>query len=412
MILISCYLTFSCCSKKNNSLFSSTIFNFTALSMKKGILFIPDMTDKRNIYDLLADEEFQEGILHFNSFDREKKRDFIERYSIERDELTRAGVIINGLCFKEETFSQDEINYLWERFEKENALVPMYAKSGKRRIWGWFTDVAAILFIPLFIVSIWYHEKTRKSEALRDESMKRLYGMYNTVVAPPGGKTRTVLPDGSEVWLNSGSTIRYPVLDKPGTREVEMSGEGFFKVIRNPDKPMVITTSGIQVKVWGTTFNIRAYDDDPFIETALVEGNISLVKQDERSGRSGNEIVLKPGEIGRYNRRNNTIDVAALNNPEVYTGWINGKYVFKNTQFKEILKRFERMHNVEFVLEDITLGDYRFDATFDDQNIDRIMEIFAVSLPMKWKTVYAVKRNDNSYSTRRIILSRDKKRKI
>ncbi len=370
------------------------------------------MTDKRNFYELLADEEFQEGIIHFHSFDREKKKDFIKQYSIERAELVRAGVIINGLCFKEEEFSQDEINYLWERFGKENAILPIRVKSGKWHLLGWFTNIAAILFVPLLIASIWFHEKTRKSEAFRDESIKQLYGMYNTVVAPSGGKTKTVLPDGSEVWLNSGSSIRYPVLDKPGNREVEMSGEGFFKVTRNPEKPMVITTSGIQVKVYGTTFNIRAYDDDPFIETMLVEGNISLVKHDGKGIFSGDEILLKPGETGRLNRQKNSVDIEKVKNQEVYTGWINGKYVFKNTQFKEILKRFGRLQNLEFVLEDSTLGDYRFDATFEDQNIDRIMEIFAVSLPMKWRSVYAEKRDDNSYSTRRIIISRDKNRKI
>mgnify|MGYP000927263777 CR=1 FL=1 len=148
MILISCCLTFFCCSGKINHNFSSTIFIFCALSVKKGVLFIPDMTDKRNFYELLADEEFQEGIIHFHSFDWEKKKDFIKQYSIERAELVRAGVIINGLCFKEEEFSQDEINYLWERFGKENAILPIRVKSGKWHLLGWFTNIAAILFVP------------------------------------------------------------------------------------------------------------------------------------------------------------------------------------------------------------------------------------------------------------------------
>jgi ferric-dicitrate binding protein FerR (iron transport regulator) len=121
---------------------------------------------------------------------------------------------------------------------------------------------------------------------------------------------------------------------------------------------------------------------------------------------------MKPGEVGRLNRQKNTIAFTKANNMEIFTGWVNGKYVFKNTQFKEILRRLERLHNVQFVLEDKSLEDYNFDATFEDQNIDRIMEIFAVSLPIKWRSVKAEQNNDKTFSTRRIIISKDTSREL
>lgn len=169
---------------------------------------------------------------------------------------------------------------------------------------------------------------------------------------------------------------------------------------------MLVSASGIQIKVYGTTFNVNAYQENTEIETVLVEGEISLAKLNKDGDPEGTEYKIKPGEIGRLNRQQNTLSVAPAANLEVFTGWVSGKYVFRNQSFRSILERLEKIHNVTFILEDKSLGDYSFDATFEDQNIDRIMEIFAVSLPIKWLSVQAEQKDDNTFSERRIIISK------
>ncbi len=361
---------------------------------------------------LLADEEFQDGIFHFDLFGREEKRAFIKRYGIRKEEFHKARAIVEGLSFKEIYFSEEELNYLWKRLELENAGTTLQPKLQNRNLITWISRIAAVLFIPLLITSIWLIDRTKELEAFKKEKIDRLTGVYNMVSAPNGGKVKAILPDGSEVWLNSGSSIQYPVLGNHAYREVKLKGEGLFKVTKDPDRPMFVITSGMKVKVYGTIFNINAYDDNPDIETALVEGSISITKLDGQGHPENVEYKMKPGEVGRLDRQNNVLDIKQGNNMEVFTGWVSGKYVFRNAQFKDILRRLERIHNVQFVLEDKAIGDYCFDATFGDQNIDRIMEIFEVSLPIRWRSVKAEQNNDKTFSTRRIIISRDKSRKL
>jgi|GEM_PF-878997 len=374
--------------------------------------YLSGMPYRNDFYKLIADENFQNGIIHFDSFDKGKKQLFIRLYSLNKEEFSKAKAIINGLSFKETEFSEAELNYLWKKLGIEDSEKNFNPRQQTKKIITWFSRVAAILFIPLLITSLWFFDKTQELQSFKHRKIDQLTGMYNTVSAPVGGKTKAVLPDGSEVWLNSGSSIRYPILSKETYREVKLTGEGFFKVVKNPEKPMFVTTSGMQVKVYGTTFNINAYDDNPDVETVLVEGKISIEKIDSTGNPVGTEYKMKSGEVGRFSRQQNTIAITKTNNTDVFTEWVNGKYVFKNTPFKEILRRLERVHNVEFVLEDKTLGDYNFDATFEDQNIDRIMEIFAVSLPIKWESVKSEQNNDKTFSARRIIITRDKSRKL
>ncbi len=365
------------------------------------------MTYRKDFNDLLSDEEFQNGIFNFNFFSNEEKRAFIRRYSVNKEEFIQARTILSGLDFQGTRFSEEELNYLWGKLGIETATT-LSSKLKSGTMMNWFSKAAAILFIPLLVTSVWLSYKTVKLEAFKDENIDRLAGTYNTVFAPVGGRTKAVLPDGSEVWLNSGSSVQYPVLNDQAYREVKLTGEGFFKVMKNPNKPMFVSAAGIRVKVYGTTFNMNAYEDNTDIETVLVEGEISIVKLNKEGKPENTEYKVKPGEVGRLNRLQNTISVAPAVNIDVFTGWVNGKYVFRNTSFKSILERLEKIHHVNFVLEDQTLGDYSFDATFEDQNIDRIMEIFAVSLPIKWRSVHAEQKDDKTFSARKIFISKTK----
>ena len=365
------------------------------------------MNERMDFNLLLADEDFQNEIIRFYELSEKEKKAFIKNYSLNRSEYVKARNIITGLGYKGFEFSDGELNYLWKSLGIRKSEKSLDILPDRRKFVSLISKVAAILFIPLLLGSLWFVYKTNELQSFKKENIERLSVIYNTIYAPPGGKTKAVLPDGSEVWLNSGSSIQYPLLSKEDYREVKLSGEAFFHVVKKPDKPMLVSTSGMQIKVYGTTFNINAYEDHSVFETALVEGKISVVKLDKNGSPTDTEYKMKPGELGRIYRDYNEIEITDVSNMEVYTGWVSGKYVFKNLPLSDILKRLERIHNVELVLEDKKLGDYKFDATFSDQNIEEIMEIFAVSLPIQWKSTKVIQNNDHTFVKKRIIISRD-----
>jgi ferric-dicitrate binding protein FerR (iron transport regulator) len=370
------------------------------------------MTCRKDFYDLLSDEGFQNGIFNFDSFDSDGKKAFIRQYSLDKEEFMKARAVLGGMDFKGVSFSDEELNYLWERLDIGSGTDAKLATGKTATIISRLYRAAAVLLIPLLIASAWLFYQNKQLKLFNEENISRLAGIYNTVSAPAGGRAKAVLPDGSEVWLNSGSSVQYPVLANPAYREVKLTGEAFFKVVKNPRQPMFVHAPGVQVKVYGTTFNMNAYDENAVIETVLIEGEISLVKLNKEGDPESTEYKIKPGEVGRLNRQQKTISIDHVANPDVFTGWVNGRYVFRNQSFRSILKRLEKIHNVTFVLEDKSLGDYSFNATFEDQNIDRIMEIFAVSLPIKWRSVQAEQKDDSTFSVKQIIISKDTSWKI
>ena len=111
------------------------------------------MLYRKDFHKLLADEEFQSGIIHFDSFDRDKKKTFIKRHSINKEEFVKARTVINGLNFKEIDFTEAELNYLWEKLGIETNIIPLRSKIRNKKIINWVNRVAAILFIPLLITS-------------------------------------------------------------------------------------------------------------------------------------------------------------------------------------------------------------------------------------------------------------------
>ena len=363
------------------------------------------MEERKDFNELLADEEFQDGITLFDSYDSQKKRLFLDHYSLSQEQFVKARAIVVGLSFKEKTFSENELDYLWRGLNISEPENKFQIHHYSVKAYYWFSRIAAILFVPLLIASIWFGlQKGELKSQVKDFEL--LADAVNIVSAPVGGRTTAVLPDGSEVMLNSGSSIQYPVIGSNAYREVKLSGEGFFKVKKNPQKPMFVDIPGMRIKVYGTTFNIRSYEDEPTIETALVEGKISIIQQDTEHPDRTIERYLSPGERGKLTKIDNDLEIAKVDDMDVFTGWVDGRYVFKNWKFRDILQRLERLYNVQFVLQNQSIGDFNLDATFENQSIDQIMEILSISLPIKWEKINKTGVNDAIIATHIIKISK------
>jgi hypothetical protein len=200
--------------------------------------------------------------------------------------------------------------------------------------------------------------------------------VYNTIKIPYGKKFEVQLSDGTLVHLNAGTSLRYPVqFVKNQNRQVYLLGEAFFEVEKDKEHPFDVNTQNVNVEVLGTKFNVDTYSENPRTDVVLVEGKVSLYK-DQKTKE--NQVYLKPGEKGSNERGQSEITTEQVNT-EYYTAWIKGSLVFKNASFDYIIKKLERRYNVTFINKNKVLGKEIFNARFDNEPIEVVLKYFSDS---------------------------------
>ena len=196
--------------------------------------------------------------------------------------------------------------------------------------------------------------------------------VYNTVSIPRGGEFRVTLPDGTNVWLNASSSLRYPIVFNSAERRVTLTGEAYFEVAKNKQKPFIVASEGAEVKVLGTHFNVKAYPDEPFLKTTLEEGSVALYK-------NGEQKILKPGEGARILNTSNEISMVATNVAEDLA-WKNGYFQFDKTDFATIMKQISRWYDIDIEYAHGKIPDKHFVGRISRQmNLSEILTIFKLS---------------------------------
>lgn len=203
----------------------------------------------------------------------------------------------------------------------------------------------------------------------------------NTLIVPVGGIYAVILSDGTKVWLNSKSSLKYPVKFSGNTRDVILEGEAYFEVSKNPHSPFTVKTKSGNVTVLGTHFNVSAYQEDKKFETTLAEGKVKI-SQISKTGKD-ESVVLKPGQQARV--RNETIRVAEVD-PYGYSAWKDGKFYFENENLKNILDKMERWYNFNVRFEQKSLEQIKFTGiVLKDQPIDQFLDIIRKTSNVKYK---------------------------
>lgn len=199
----------------------------------------------------------------------------------------------------------------------------------------------------------------------------------------PGMITSTILPDGTHVILNSNSTIVYPSHFDEKSRNVQLNGEAYFEVTKNSRQPfMVRTPQKAVVKVYGTQFNVEAYADDKTITATLVEGSIAMAYENKKSNWTEQEI--QPGQEIVYTAAQQQIKIDQAD-VEVITSWKDGKLIFRDTPFKEVLKMPSKRFDVDFVVKNPKCFEASFTGVLEKQRLGRILEYISVSSNIKFK---------------------------
>lgn len=240
-----------------------------------------------------------------------------------------------------------------------------------RRLYDRFSRVAAILVFPLLFLSLW--SLTRQKPAAVTEFVSQ------EITAPKGIRSQVVLPDRTIVWLNSGSSLSYqtPFVHN-GSREVKLSGEALFEVTHDVANPFIVHAGVGRLEVLGTTFNIKAYAEEPEIEVALLEGKLQFVAGEGPGKSSG--VILSPGERAVYEKDKGI--AVSRESLEKYAAWRYGKLVFDETPMLEVADCLERWFGVEVIVTDPRLNAYRFTTTFDNQSLPQVLELLELSSPL------------------------------
>jgi ferric-dicitrate binding protein FerR (iron transport regulator) len=252
-------------------------------------------------------------------------------------------------------------------FKELNERPPSVVRKKKMMIRRW--SVAASLLGIVGVASWFFIQRNTPSQVIEDP----LPIAYKTVTTPPGGQQHLQLPDGSEVWLNTTSSIRYPPNFNDDTREVTITGEAYFKVATlrlrsGQKKPFVVTAGAMQVEVTGTEFNVMAYADEDTIRTTLLEGSIKVTNRESAFARasadksanpdeSGQAVkrerpgefsaVLKPGEQAVLSRGHSPLIIDHSPDIRTVTAWKNGFFHFNNEDIQAIMRQVARWYDIK-----------------------------------------------------------------
>ena len=214
---------------------------------------------------------------------------------------------------------------------------------------------------------------------------------YNKLVTPIGGEYRLTLSDGTKVFLNAASELKYPVEFMGDRRVVDLDGEAYFEVHKDNQRPFVVRTKGAEVCVLGTSFNVNTYGDDGRIYTTLVNGSVRVL-----SVKNGQEKVLTPGMQGVMNMQTGQLMVREVD-VESYVAWREGRFVFRTMTLDLIMQQLQRWYDFEVFYQNLELKDYEFRGVIKrDMDLDKVLSVIKVTtnvdFEVKGKVITIIKR--------------------
>lgn len=282
----------------------------------------------------------------------------------------------------------DYDNYdIEQAFARNQKRITAY--SWKQKYLNNALRIAAILLLP-FILSTGFLSYLYINRLQEDKHIS-----YLEVVSAPGIVTQMELPDKSKVWLNAGSSLRYPSHFTGDERTVYLSGEGYFEVQSDRLHPFYVSVNEkMKVKAHGTKFNVNAYSDEMWVETTLETGKVDVLIHKQ-------SVLLKPNEQAYYSKSDQKLLIRTVN-VEEKTAWKDGRLVFRNTSLDEVIKRLSRRYNVDIVMHRKTDIDYKCRASFSTESVTQILDYLKLVAPIDWKIVETEQLKDSSYPRQRI----------
>lgn len=254
--------------------------------------------------------------------------------------------------------------------------------------WAYYAAASMIMIVG--ILYLFTKEPTIKSIAKKQPEL-------NEISTRLGSKSQVKLPDGSVVWLNGGSKLTYQKDFGKTIREVNLTGEGYFDVVKNKEVPFIINTKSIRIKVLGTVFNVKAYPEDKQTETSLIKGKIEVTiknRPDDKIILSPNEKLIVKNELIEAQKKQKTIDflpAVSINKLKFITPdstvaenqWVENKLVFRDQTLEEVAIMMERWYNMKIEIQSEGLKLTRMNGNFEKETVDQAIEALKLIIPFK-----------------------------
>jgi len=344
-----------------------------------------------------ANKEEQEQIFKWLDEDKNNKRTFARLKQLYIEIISSLDENNNDNILKSYNNLLKRIEYFDQQKESERKAKLIKIKNDLLK---W----AAIIILVFFVGSFSYF-LGKKGYTISDK--------YCEIKVPLGSRTQVTLPDGSKVWLNAGSTLKYNQDFIKDKRIVYLDGEAYFEVVKYNNIPFYVNTSHLNITVLGTKFNVRSYSDDKTIETTLVEGKVKVI------GKNSNySLILKPKQrlvidkenlkltmknienektniINENKSSENKVEsniqqnikyIEIQENVNVYedTGWKDGILVINQEPLESLVKKLERKYDIKFIFEDEELKKYTYTGTLKDYPLEQILKAIRLTSPVNY----------------------------
>jgi len=350
----------------------------------------PINSKKERMYTQKEIEELVGSYLSGNATD-----DDIEKLTLWIEESSENHTYYHQLCniwqMANLKFSPDEINV--------DEAHRRFIRHIEQRKWspsGFFVywqRIAAILLLPLVLVF---------SYLMLDKPANYSEAIYQEIFAPYGTHSKINLPDGSLVWLNAGSSLKYPAVFLPGERKIHLTGEAYFEVESDVENPFIVETEHLQVRATGTAFNVEAYSVDSIVSVTMVKGEVNVLTE------SSSTLEMMPGERFRYNLYTMKGDIEKTD-PYKWYAWIDGRMVFRDDPLEYVFKRIGQTFNIDVSVKDTSIAKHLYRATFEEESLDEILRLLQMTAPIQYTYLEREKNGQNQYERQKIEVFEAKK---
>ncbi|WPP50349.1 FecR family protein [Catalinimonas niigatensis] len=313
---------------------------------------------RKEIHDFLKDENFVSWVRHPDAGADAYWEDWIRKHPDQVKEVKLARELILGFQYQH-TFNLPQASY-------DHMLNMLRAKQHskvyeekKEKSW-WIRVAASLLLLMLGGMSAWY---ITQPEEVHDKEPVSL-----VVKRTQKGEKLTVkLPDGTMVKLNSNSILVFPAAFDTYKRYVKLEGEAFFDVVKDADRPFTIMSDHVQTKVLGTSFNVRAYDDEADLLVAVVSGEVSV------KGKESEAVLLSPNEVGYYYKTDSSLSMRQQDVSDLIA-WRHNILIFDEDPAEEVWKKLENWYGVHIIVEDRQNIVGRYSGRFYNESLERVLD--------------------------------------
>jgi ferric-dicitrate binding protein FerR (iron transport regulator) len=321
--------------------------------------------------------------------------------SADNEEVRELESLVQASCENRDYFNK--LRNIWESSTRlpvtsESALKTVLGKirhtTFRKRFFTTLQKVAAVLLIPLLFSTAWlvYDNYIKRDDTfISNKSLSAAFGTIATID----------LPDGTKVWLNSGSSISYPESFTDNVRSVNLTGEAYFEVKSDQYHPFYVKTDGLVVKATGTKFSVMAYEKSAIRSVALAEGKVAVKTVDSR--KMEQILYLKPSQSLRFDRTNGRAEVSK---EDIYKhfAWKDGKMVFRNDPLSEVASRISLQYNVDVEVRGEQVRQYRYYATFQNESLREVFDLLKISSPFDYRIENQKVLPDGTFSRKKIII--------